>query len=225
MQRLTRFLSEALVLALLVYAVVAALPARAQTTANGASAEIKDSQGQTVGNATFTTLGPGEVRLQVQLRSFSSAAAGEHGIHIHAVGVCEPPDFKSAGGHFNPTGQQHGLQNPAGPHAGDLPNLQLAADGSASYEMTTDRITLGAGERSAFDADGSALVIHAGPDDMVSDPAGNSGDRIACGVISPAAGLPATGSTGQAMAWWLALGAALLVIGLFLARVQHERNV
>ena len=105
-----------------------------------------------------------------------------HGLHIHTVGACTP-DFAAVGGHFNPTTAQHGLDNPNGPHAGDLPNLEIDADGNGTYEATTTLVTLDQGDNSLFDSDGSALVIHAAPDDLVTDPSGNSGDRIACGVI------------------------------------------
>lgn len=158
------------------------------TTATGAAtggatatATLQDATGKEVGQATFTET-DGGVLVQVTLQGLTVAAAGEHGIHIHTTGACTP-DFQAASGHFNPTGAQHGLENPSGPHAGDLPNLEVDADGNATYEATAALATLGAGENSLLDADGSALVIHAGPDDMKSDPAGNSGDRIACGVI------------------------------------------
>ena len=105
-----------------------------------------------------------------------------HGLHIHTVGACTP-DFAAVGGHFNPTTAQHGLDNPSGPHAGDLPNLEIDADGNGTYEATTTLVTLAQGDNSLFDSDGSALVIHADPDDLITDPAGNSGDRIACGII------------------------------------------
>ena len=150
-----------------------------------AAAELRDAKGKVVGSAAFTTLSSGAVKVQVAVTGLSGNP-GEHGLHIHAVGSCAP-DFGAAGGHFNPTGAQHGLSNPAGAHAGDLPNLTLAANGSAVYETTIDRVTLAVGQvNSVFDADGSAVVIHAGPDDNQTSPAGNSGARIACGVIMPA---------------------------------------
>jgi Cu-Zn family superoxide dismutase len=99
------------------------------------------------------------------------------------VGKCEPPDFASAAGHFNPEGKKHGLLSPQGPHAGDLPNLPVAADGTGQLNYVARGVTLGSGSGSLFDADGTAVVIHAGPDDHKTDPAGNSGARIACGVI------------------------------------------
>jgi Cu-Zn family superoxide dismutase len=149
-----------------------------------ARAELRNLQGLVMGQATLTTTETGAVKIQVEVSGFDPVA-GDHGIHIHAVGKCEAP-FASAGGHFNPAGAKHGTQNPDGPHTGDLPNIQFYGNGSAIYQTTTDRVTLGAGPTSLFDADGSALVIHAGPDDYKTDPAGNSGDRIACGAITPA---------------------------------------
>ena len=110
---------------------------------------------------------------------------GPHGFHIHAVGRCDPPDFASAGAHFNPEGKKHGLKNPEGPHAGDLSNLVVGPDGTAKATASAPRVTLGAGPNSVFQPGGTALVIHAAPDDDVTDPAGNSGARIACGVITP----------------------------------------
>ena len=109
---------------------------------------------------------------------------GIHGVHVHTVARCDPPDFKSAGAHWNPASKQHGMNNPAGPHAGDLPNIEVAADGKGRLESTTELLSLMSGATAIFDADGSALVIHAAPDDFRTDPTGNSGARIACGVIT-----------------------------------------
>ena len=151
-----------------------------QAAAPIATAQLKNASGDVVGTATFTEVGGG-VRIVLEARGLPP---GEKGVHIHEVGKCDPPAFTSAGGHFNPAKRQHGLQNPQGPHAGDLPNITVAADGTGRLETTTNRVTLFSGETSVFDADGSALVVHAGPDDFKTDPTGNSGARIACGVIS-----------------------------------------
>jgi Cu-Zn family superoxide dismutase len=108
---------------------------------------------------------------------------GLHGIHVHTIGRCEGPDFASAGGHWNPAGKKHGMNNPAGPHAGDLPNVEVAANGVLGATVTLPGATMAG----LLDADGSALLIHAQPDDYVTDPSGNSGARIACAVIQPGA--------------------------------------
>lgn len=113
--------------------------------------------------------------------SASGLPHGLHGLHVHAVGRCDPPDFASAGPHWNPAGKKHGMNNPAGPHAGDLPNVEVAANGVISATVTVP----GASMPSLVDADGAALVIHANADDYVTDPSGNSGARIACAVIHP----------------------------------------
>ena len=110
---------------------------------------------------------------------------GDKAVHIHEVGQCDPPSFESAGGHFNPTGAQHGTANPRGPHAGDLPNITVDASGRGHLEVTTKRVSLEKGAASLFDANGSALVVHANADDMRTDPAGESGARLACGLIAP----------------------------------------
>lgn len=144
-----------------------------------AVAHLRDSQGRDVGKVTLEQHDK-TVEVDVEVHGLP---AGTHGIHFHAVGSCTPPDFASAGGHFNPTNMHHGLANPAGPHAGDLPNLVTGADGKADIEFTNDRIILLSGANSVFDADGTAVVIHASADDQRSDPSGNSGARIACGVI------------------------------------------
>jgi Cu-Zn family superoxide dismutase len=109
-------------------------------------------------------------------------SAGLHGIHIHAVGACSP-DFLASGGHHNPLGATHGLDSPTGAHAGDLPNLVVNEAGVGHLDATSDRASLSNGPTTIFDDDGSALIIHAGPDDQVTNPTGNSGGRIACGVI------------------------------------------
>ncbi len=177
-----------------------------------AAAPLRDAEGKVAGVALFVQEAQG-VRISVTVKGLSP---GEHGIHIHAVGVCEPPDFLSAGPHFNSTSKKHGLSNPEGPHAGDLPNLIVGEDGSAVYEHVTDRVTLTPGELSLFDEDGSTLIIHAGPDDQITDPAGNSGARLLCGVITPMKG--ASLKIPSMMTTLLLVAAAALVVWLLLFR-------
>jgi Cu-Zn family superoxide dismutase len=141
--------------------------------------ELRNAAGQTVGAAQLTQAGT-VVRLVVEARGLSP---GLHALHVHAVGRCDPPDFTSAGDHFNPQNLQHGALNAQGAHAGDLPNLPVSPDGIGRLEATTEQISLGPGPTSVWDADGSALVLHASPDDFKTDPTGNSGARIACGVF------------------------------------------
>ena len=113
----------------------------------------------------------------------SGLTPGNHGVHVHGAGLCEGPDFKTAGGHFNPAAKQHGLENPMGHHGGDMPNLVVGADGKGQAGAILAGVSLGEGDASLFHAGGTSLVIHADADDEKSDPAGNSGARIACGVI------------------------------------------
>ncbi|MEX0803373.1 MAG: superoxide dismutase family protein [Candidatus Binatia bacterium] len=135
-----------------------------------------------VGEATLRET-PNGVLIRVQLRQKPPGiSAGTHAIHIHEVGKCEPP-FKSAGGHFNPLGKKHGFLDKQGKHGGDLPNIHIPPNGSLTVEFLAPQLTLSSGKASLFDSDGSSLVIHAGADDYRTDPAGDSGDRIACGVI------------------------------------------
>jgi Cu-Zn family superoxide dismutase len=142
--------------------------------------ELQDANGKSVGSATLKHAGKGiEIKLNLH-----DVPAGEHAIHIHQNPKCDPPDFKSAGPHFNPEGKKHGLDNPEGPHAGDMPNFIVDHNGKAKNVTVRDpNATLGKGKNSVFSNGGTALVIHARPDDMKTDPAGNAGDRIACGVI------------------------------------------
>jgi Cu-Zn family superoxide dismutase len=157
-----------------------------------AAGQLIDRTGAPAGRVELEQTNAG-VRVVVEA---SGLTPGVHGIHLHAVGTCEPAAFTSAGGHFNPTTKKHGLRNPDGPHGGDLPNLEADAGGRASYTTTTRLVTLGAGPTSLLDADGAALVIHAGPDDEMTDPAGNSGDRVACAVLAATASMPRTGDGG-----------------------------
>lgn len=148
-----------------------------------AYAAITNAAGENRGTAQLWQDFDKVVHVDVQL---TGLPPGPHGIHFHSVGVCEPAGataFASAGAHFNPLGRQHGLDNPAGPHGGDAPNFTVSASGVARAAFTTDRISLTDGSTSLFDGDGSSMVIHATADDQISQPAGNSGVRIACGVV------------------------------------------
>ena len=145
--------------------------------AGGAPMALVNSAGQSIGTVrAWQTAGGVSFRI-----SASGLPHGIHGLHVHAVGRCDPPDFASAGGHWNPAGRKHGLNNPAGPHAGDLPNVEVAANGVLSATVVLPNASMA----NLLDSDGAALAIHAGPDDYVTDPAGNSGARIACAVIQP----------------------------------------
>jgi Cu-Zn family superoxide dismutase len=204
---------------LFTWVAIGSSPALAQSQTQGAKAELKDAQGRNIGTAVFAP-GPTGVNLQVQVSGFTTAAPGEHGIHIHAVARCEADAFTSAGGHFNPNTKKHGLNSSEGHHAGDMPNITFDASGNATYQTVVQGITLAAGPTSLMDADGSALVIHAGPDDQVTDPAGNSGARIVCGELAayiiPVAGMPQTGtpfSTNLIVMACLFAALALVLLG------------
>jgi Cu-Zn family superoxide dismutase len=148
-----------------------------------AAAELRDAGGRIVATARLLDERDG-LRVQVTVTGLN---AGSYGAHIHAVGRCDPPGFESAGPHWNPAGRQHGSRNPMGQHAGDLPNLFAGADGRGTLEYLVRGARLAGGGRMALlDGDGSALVIHAAADDHRTDPSGNSGARIACGVFAPA---------------------------------------
>ena len=151
--------------------------------ANTQTVTLRDSSGGTVGTALLT---PATEGVQVVL-SVNGLPAGTHGVHVHMTGLCDAPGFTTAGGHFNPTGRQHGFENPNGPHAGDLPNMTVDANGRGTLNGVARGVTLeGTGASSLRKPGGTALVVHAGADDYRTDPSGNSGARIACGVI-PAA--------------------------------------
>jgi Cu-Zn family superoxide dismutase len=163
--------------------VLAAAPVFAQA-APRATATLKNAQGEEVGTAT---LAPTQRGTAVTINgTFSKLPPGTHAIHVHNVGTCTAPDFASAGPHFNPGGKQHGTANPNGHHAGDLPNFEVDAKGVGDVSFAVPDMTLGDGPGSLFHAGGTALVIHAAADDNKTDPSGNAGARIACGVIEKA---------------------------------------
>lgn len=140
-----------------------------------AVAVLHDARGGAIGRATAEAV-RGGLRVTIEVHGLPP---GRHGTHIHSIGRCDPPGFQSAGGHWNALGAHHGTLNPAGPHMGDLPNLIVDTDGRASLAVTVPGATMAG----LLDEDGAAIIVHAGPDDMLTDPAGNSGARIACGVF------------------------------------------
>lgn len=146
------------------------------TAGRTATAPLRTATGADVGTVTATEMAGG-IQIRIDARGMP---AGLHGAHVHTVGRCDAPDFTTAGGHWNPTAKQHGTSNPAGPHAGDAPNLTIGADGSGSVTIMLPAGTMDG----LLDADGSAFVIHANADDYKTDPSGNSGGRIACGVFA-----------------------------------------
>jgi Cu-Zn family superoxide dismutase len=164
-------------LAPLAAAILLASPALA---VDKAAAVLKDASGKEVGKATLATT-PSGTLITLEL---TAAPPGTHGFHIHTVGKCEPPEFESAGGHFNPDKTKHGFLNADGPHAGDMPNVHVPDSGKLTIEVLNPLVTLGA-ESALLDEDGSSLMLHADADDYTTDPTGHAGGRIACGVIQP----------------------------------------
>jgi Cu-Zn family superoxide dismutase len=154
-------------------------PAADVPEAGALSAEMRDASGRVMARATAEDAG-GAVRVRVESVGLPQ---GAFGAHIHTTGRCDAPAFTTAGPHWNPTGQQHGKDNPMGMHKGDLPNLLVGTDGRGSFEYTIPGARIAGGGNAVLDADGAALVIHRSADDFRTDPSGNSGDRIACGVL------------------------------------------
>ena len=155
-------------------------PANSRQAPARAEAQLYDGQGKKIGQAVLTQEQNG-VKVAVVINKMPE---GIYALHIHETGQCDAPDFKSSGGHFNPYGKEHGFLNSKGPHAGDLPNIEVEEDGTGSLTVTTNYLTLKEGAaNSLLKPGGTAVVIHQGPDDYLSDPAGKGGPRVACGVI------------------------------------------
>ena len=167
------------IIAIACAALATVLASMAVSATDKAVADLLDVEGSVIGKATFEQT-PHGVLMYIEA---AGLPPGGHGIHLHSVGACTP-DFSAAKGHINPEGVKHGLRNPEGPDNGDLPNLYVAADGSAKAEFFTTRVSVAEGSMPALlDEDGSAVIIHDQPDDHMTQPIGGAGGRIGCGII------------------------------------------
>lgn len=164
----------------LAFSVAMAKDAKTPKPPKSVVVKMHDAQGKDLGTATLSSAAGG-VNIKLNLHGLTP---GEHGLHVHQAAKCEGPDFKSAGGHFNPDTKHHGLQNAEGPHAGDIPNFKADVKGNAKVTVLAPNVTLMDGPHSVFTGGGTSLVVHAKADDGKTDPSGNSGDRMVCGVIT-----------------------------------------